>query len=104
MQTEIVVGVFTLGGAVIGGLFTYLSARISHNWTRAKTDSERLTKQVEGYHTLEGFYKEDMAKLDPGHRQPKTILQEMRDRVEESGCARPTMTANDARKLRDSWS
>jgi ABC-type uncharacterized transport system ATPase subunit len=104
MTTELVVGLFAVLGAVVGGLFTYLAARVGHDWDTVKNDVARLCDQVIAYHTLEELYKDELARLDPSRGKPKTVQQEMRESVQgKSGVVRPTMTANEARKLKDRW-
>lgn len=104
MTTEWTGGLFAILGALTGGLFTYLAARVGHDWERAKGDISRLCDQVIAYHTLENLYSEEMARLDPSRGKPRTVMQEMRETVQTSvGIVRPTMSANEARKLKNKW-
>jgi hypothetical protein len=104
MTTEMTGGLFAVLGALTAGLFTYLAARIGHDWARAKSDISRLCDQVIAYHTLEDLYSEELARLDPSRGKPRTVMQEMREAVQTNvGIVRPTMSANEARKIKDKW-
>lgn len=105
MDTSVTSGLFALLGAVVGGLFTYFGAKAGHDWAKAKADIVRLCDQVAAYHKLEELYKEDLAKADPVRGKPKTLMEGMRESVQElPGFVRPNMSANEARKLKDRWS
>ena len=61
MSEHVVTGLLTLEGAVSGGLFTYLAARVSHRWAKAQRDIARLCDEVAAYYELEQLYKEEVA-------------------------------------------
>lgn len=104
MADSVMNGVFALGGALIGGLFTYLAARVGQRWTKAQKDITQLCDQVAAYYQLEQLYKDELAALDPGNRSAATILKDMRAQVAESGeFERPYMTSTAASKLRREW-
>lgn len=104
MTDSVMAGAFALGGALIGGLFTYLAARVGQRWAKAERDIARLCDQVAAYYELEQLYKDELAILDPRKRSPATILKDMRAKVAESGeFERPTMTSVAAGKLRREW-
>ena len=104
MSTEAMTGLFVIGGAIVGGLFSYLSARIGHDWDKAKSDIRRLSDQVAAYHKVEELYKQKVAALDPTAGSPKTVLQLMRDEVQAlDGFVRRSMSANEAMKIQDRW-
>jgi hypothetical protein len=104
MSPEVTTGFFVLSGAFVGGLFSYMTARIAHDWDKAKSDIKRLSEQVTAYYTLEKIYKQRVADLEGSLRAPKTIQQVTRDEVQESIGFRPTMTANEAIKIKNRWS
>lgn len=105
MQSEIATGLFTIAGTIVGGVFTYLAARVGQRWDKARSDIKRLCEQVAAYHKLEELYKQRVAQLDPSGVRSKTVQQDMRDQVQDlEGYERPTMTANSAREILGSWS
>ena len=98
-------GSFALAGALIGGLVTYMAARVGHRWDRAQRQIIRLCDQVSSFYQLEQLYKVELAKLDPQGRSSETIMKDFRSRVEQSGeYERPSMTSLAANKLRREWS
>lgn len=104
MVDAVITGTFALAGALIGGLFIYLAARVGQRWAKAQKDISQLCDQVAAYYQLEQLYKDELAALDPGKRSAATILKEMRSKVAESGdFERPSMTAVAAGKLRREW-
>lgn len=104
MSNEIITGLFALAGALVGGAATIAASRAEKRWDRAKLTIAALANQVAAYHKLEELYKSELARLDPDRGKPKTVLQQMRDQVEElSGFTRPTMTAAEARDLIARW-
>ncbi|MEZ5538996.1 MAG: hypothetical protein R3E63_03345 [Pseudomonadales bacterium] len=104
MSDTILTGIFALAGTMIGGLLTYMAARVDHRWKRAKKHIGQLCDQVTSYYQLEQIYKEELAQLDPQKRSPKTIMEDMRSRVSQSGeYERPMMTSLAANKIRQEW-
>jgi hypothetical protein len=100
---NIITGVFALAGALIGGLFTLLAARVGYKWEKAKSTITKLCRQVSSYYKLEELYKVEVSRHNPESKAPKTVQQDMRDQVEILGFDRPTMTAKDAKKIMDFW-
>lgn len=95
---------FALLGVIVGGLFSYLSARVGHDWSAIKSDVQKLAAQVAAYHRLEALYAEEVAALEADGSHTKTILTRMRDRAEEAGSSvRPEMTEKQARKIAERW-
>ncbi len=89
---------------MVGGLFSYVSARVGHDWSAIKSDVQKLAAQVAAYHRLEALYAEEVATLDADGRHTKTVMTSMRDRVEESGSSvRPEMTEKQAKKIAERW-
>ena len=104
MDTELTAGLFALAGALLGGLISYATTRIDRRWGRAERHIGQLCDQVAAYYQLEQLYKEELALLDPSRRSAKTIMEEMRTRVAQSGeFERPQMTSLAATKLRREW-
>lgn len=104
MDASIVSGLFLIAGVLLGGLISYATTRIDRRWSRAERVIVQLCDQVAAYYQLEQLYKDEVARLEPSDRSPKTIMEEMRSRVAQSGeFERPSMTANAAAKLRREW-
>jgi hypothetical protein len=104
VDDQLVSGMFALAGALMGGLISYATTRIDRRWDRVQRDIARLCDQVSAYYQLEQMYKAELARLDPAGRSEKTILEDMRSRVEKSGdFERPSMTSLAASKLRREW-
>lgn len=104
MGSEVISGLFALSGALLGGLISYATTRIDRRWGRAERHIAQLCDQVAAYYQLEQLYKEELAKLDPAGRSAKTIMEDMRTRVAQSGeFERPSMTSLSATRLRREW-
>jgi len=105
VSPEIQSGLIALLGVIVGGLFSYVSARVGQDWSALKSDVQKLAAQVAAYHRLEALYAEEVATLEAEDSHTKTILTRMRDRAEESGSAvRPEMTEKQAKKIAERWS
>jgi hypothetical protein len=101
---EVISGVFALSGALLGGVITLATTRIDRRWERAKRQIVQLSDQVSAYYQLEQLYKDELAKIDDAGRSGKTIMEEMRTRVSESGeWERPSMTSLAAQKIGKEW-
>lgn len=95
-------GLFAIAGALVGGLFTLLAARVGRDWNRARRYIDRLARQVAAFHALEHEYIQALHAADPELGAPRHIQTAMRDRVQEkTGFDRPSMTAKEANRLRD---
>jgi hypothetical protein len=93
---------FAAAGAVVTGGFTLAATLIERRWGQAYRDIRALTDQVEAYHQLESLYKDEMAMLTG--KASKTVMEQMRKRVAEHGLfVRPTLTSEQARKIRANW-
>lgn len=80
------------------------TTRIDRRWGRAERHIAQLCDQVAAYYQLEQLYKEELAKLDPAGRSAKTIMEDMRTCVAQSGeFERPSMTSLSATRLRREW-
>lgn len=103
IDNTIISGFFALAGTLIGGLISYAITRIDRRWSRAERQIAMLCDQVAAFYQLEQLYKEELSRLDG--RNPKTILEEMRSKVEQSGeYERPILTSRAAAKIRSEWS
>lgn len=104
VSSEVIAGLFALAGALLGGLISYATTRIDRRWGRAERHIAQLCDQVAAYYQLEQLYKEELARLDPAGRSAKTIMEDMRTRVAQSGeFERPSMTSLAATRLRREW-
>jgi hypothetical protein len=104
MNSEMITGLFTVAGAIVGGLATIAAARTERKWARAKSEILALAAQVAAYHKLEELYKIELTKLDPTRGKPKTVMEQMRGQVQDiQGFVRPTMTAAQAREVTSRW-
>lgn len=105
MSDLIVSGLFSVAVATITGIVAIVAARSASGIEKLRADqvhlrrqSEQLLLQVEAYHLLEDLYAKDMADLLQD-TAPRTLKTEFRNRVVElHQCARPFMTANEAKK------
>ena len=104
MDPHITSGLFAIGGALVGGLIMLAATRIERRWDRAKRDIVKLCDQVSAFYQLEQLYKEEVAKLSASGKSGKTIMEEMRAKVAESGAyERPAMTSIAASKIKRDW-
>lgn len=98
MNDQIIIGVFTLGGAiiggVIGGVFSLMSAKVGFKKDTMEKDIRILANQVKSYWHLE---KEYIAQIEKLSAKPKeTIMRENRKIIKNKGYGYPNMTANEA--------
>ena len=104
MSGEIVSGLFALSGALLGGLISYATTRIDRKWDKAQRHIGELSEQVSAYYQLEQIYKEKVAEVDSSGRSAKTVMEDMRSKVTETGeFERPYMTTLAAQKIRREW-
>jgi hypothetical protein len=102
MDPSIYSGLFAIAGAAVGGGCSVAATFIERRWGRARRDIRILADQVAAYYQLERLYKDEMAGLTG--KAPKTIMEQMRTRVEENGAyVRPTMTSNEAARIQAKW-
>lgn len=94
MNDTIINGLFTLAGVVIGSASSFFATRDTRRMAKLESLIARLTGQVASYWELEKLYSEEVAKLTS--RNPKTVLNEFREKVEDEERERPTMTAKQA--------
>ncbi len=97
MSDSIITGVFTLSGALLGGLITYLAARDTKKIIELRKQINILSRQIISYWNLEKIYSENLSNLT--NKSSVTILKEYRDEVVSMDLDRPSMTANEAIKI-----
>ena len=103
METVIQNSLFTVLGAVVAGLSSYLIARMNMKWQKARAVITKLAEQVAAYHKLEELYMKRVAELDPS-KPPLTVQKNIRREVENLiGFSKSWMTARDARADADIW-
>lgn len=107
MTEQIIGGVFTLGGVIIGallnGLFQYLEVRREN----AKKQVVSLCDQVISFYTLEKKYIDEVVKLraEKGIKATeKGVMDEFRHLIyEEEACQRIHQNITTAEKLKDRY-
>lgn len=97
MTTEIITGLFALGGAMIGGLFALLSQYVSAKKREKDYQLRKLADQVEAYWNLEKLYMEELGRCE--NNNAKSIQIAFRDRVEQEHGVRPEYTPSKVEKI-----
>lgn len=105
MSQAVIEGIFILGAAIVSGAIAIIGSRsgaqvskLRERQARVDKKNARLLRQLEAYHLLEDLYAKTLSEQD-GRKAPRTIKTEYRNRVVElHDCARPEMTANEAKK------
>lgn len=97
MSEPIITGVFTLLGAILGGIISYLGSRNERKIELLKSRVNLLSKQVISYWNLEKLYSDEIGQLLS--RPSRTVLQEYRDKIESMDLERPTMTEKEAKRI-----
>ena len=97
MPESIITGLFTLAGTLLGGLISYLIARNTKEIKTLKYQVNILSNQVISYWNLEELYSKEISTLTS--KAQKTVKQVYREKVEEIGFDRPTMTENKAKEI-----
>jgi len=98
MDVQVLIGVFTLGGAIagglIGGIFSVRAARIGFKKEKMEKDIRTLANQVKSYWFLEKEYLSKISSLS--NTSEDTIMRNARKNVENNGNEYPKMTAKEA--------
>ena len=97
MSEPIITGVFTILGAILGGIISYLGSRNERKIELLKSRVNLLSKQVISYWNLEKLYSDEIGRLLS--RPSRTVLQEYRDKIESMDLERPTMTEKEAKRI-----
>lgn len=103
MSDQIITALLTTIGVIVGSLITYFSTRDQKLIKKAEKQIISLCSQVEAFHRLEQLYSADISSLDPSRGKQKTVLEDMRSLVASEDFVRPSMTSNEARKIRQQW-
>ena len=97
MNESIISGIFTVIGAIVGVAGTIIATKLSERNSNLKNKLKQMARQVEAYWTLEELYSKEFGKLS--NTPQKTVKENFRTKIEESGVERPTMTANKAKEI-----
>ena len=104
MDSMLIGAGFTVLGSLIAVGAAYFFSKADRDWSSMKSDINKLSKQVESYHLLEGKYAERVAAQDLSASSARAIMADMRDKVaEDDKKVRPEMTATEARRIREKW-
>lgn len=100
MTEQVLVGLFTLGGALIGGLigglFSVRAAKIGFKKETMVKEIIKLANQVKSYWFLEKEYLSQIIKLNNNTVPEGTVMIKTRKIVEDNGNVYPDMTAKEA--------
>ena len=101
MDAQIIIGLFTIGGTLvgglIGGLFSVKAAKIGYKKESMEKDIRKVANQVKSYWLLE---KEYLSQLSKAVGIPEeTLKRQTRKIVENNGNDYPNMTAGEADKI-----
>lgn len=97
MNESVISGIFTVIGAIVGVAGTIIATKLSERNSNLKNKLKQMARQVEAYWTLEELYSKEFGKLS--NTPQKTVKENFRTKIEESGVERPTMTANKAKEI-----
>ncbi len=103
MKTEVIVGIFSISGTLIGGLLSILGTRINIRKKEMKEDIAELTDQINSYWYLETLYAEEYIKATNSKKSVKSIKTQFRKKIQTAGHGRPTLTALEAQELKKKW-
>jgi hypothetical protein len=97
MTEPIITGLFTLAGTLLGGLISFLIARNEKEIRTLKSHVNILSNQVVSYWNLEELYSKEISNITS--KNQRIVKQEYREKVEEIGFERPTMTEKKAKEI-----
>lgn len=103
MSEQVLIGLFTLAGAIAGGLitgwFSLKSSKIGFEKEKMEKDIRKLANQVISYWFLEKEYITQIRALDPNNTPELTIMRNTRKVVNGKGHGKPNMTENDVNEI-----
>ena len=99
MNESILNGLFALSGTLLGGIISYMINKDEKETKKLRLQINLLSKQVISYWILEKLYSDDIGILLS--KSSRTILQEYREKIVNMELERPSMTANEAKKIID---
>lgn len=103
MNEQVIIGLFTIGGVIvgglIGGLFSVKAAKISFKKEQMMKDIRTLSNQVKSYWFLEKEYLSKISKLSNNTPPEETVKKSTRKIVAEKGNHYPKMTAMEAQDI-----
>ena len=101
MDAQIIIGLFTIGGTLvgglIGGLFSVKAAKIGYKKESMEKDIRKLANQVKSYWLLEKEYLSQLSKAVG--KSEEVLMRQTRKIVENNGNDYPNMTAGEADKI-----
>ena len=100
MNDSLINGIFSLGGVFIGSVMSLVGIVISNRLQRRRQVFTDTLDQIVGYWNLEEEMARHIAKLEGKKRAVKTIKEDFRERIYDEKGNRPTMTENEANRLK----
>ena len=101
MDAQIIIGLFTIGGTLvgglIGGLFSVKAAKIGYKKESMEKDIRKVANQVKSYWLLEKEYLSQLSKAVG--KSEEVLMRQTRKIVENNGNDYPNMTAADANTI-----
>lgn len=101
MDAQIIIGLFTIGGTLvgglIGGLFSVKAAKIGYKKESMEKDIRKVANQVKSYWLLEKEYLSQLSKAVG--KSEEALMRQTRKIVENNGNDYPNMTAADANTI-----
>ena len=101
MDEQIIIGLFTIGGTLvgglIGGLFSVKAAKIGYKKESMEKDIRKVANQVKSYWLLEKEYLSQLSKAVG--KSEEALMRQTRKIVENNGNDYPNMTAADANTI-----
>ena len=101
MDEQIIIGLFTIGGTLvgglIGGLFSVKAAKIGYKKESMEKDIRKVANQVKSYWLLEKEYLSQLSKAVG--KSEEVLMRQTRKIVENNGNDYPNMTAADANTI-----
>ena len=103
MNEQVIIGLFTIGGTIVGGLvggfFSVRAAKIGFKKEKMEKQIRSLANQVKSYWNLEKEYLSLINSLS-NHKTPEdTIMKRTRKAVEDRGYDYPKMTESEANDI-----